>query len=504
MTFHLDQARQASSDPLEDPAIPFAYTVYTGRCGRPKVEVDPNLLLTALRLRPKTRIAKTARCSARTICWRQVDYGITVPGPSHPQVGQADEDNIINLHSEAISDDQLDSYLAIVIQDFPTFGRRLATAALRANGVIVSEGRVRESLVRVSGVPGIFGGRRVHRRRYQVAGANSLWHHDGQHGIDCSLHYLVNCETNPAIGLIRWKIVIHAFIDGKTRLVVGIRAHNNNRAETVLALFLDSIAIHGTPSRVRGDHGTENVRVAEWMEEMQGRGRGSYIWGRFVSLSHSLGYGSYSFSNVRSVHNSRIERIWYDVTEGFGGKWKDFFTDLEANGGLDVNNPAHIWLLHHLFLNDVNQDALLWAETWNNHKLQMRGEAQQSPQEMFFFSMLEDGPRGLNGPHQNRGRDGLEDGEDTSLYGVDWEDMDNEEIMEHHYRHNPVQLDNPFSTAPSALSEVECTPPDCPLSAESVHQLDHYLTRIVDVASRSMLIRRTTWAEALHVCSQVL
>ena len=39
----------------------------------------------------------------------------------------------------------------------------------------------------------------------------------------------------------------------------------------------------------------------------------------------------------RSVHNSRIERIWYDITEGFGGKWKDMFTDLEANYGLDVN-----------------------------------------------------------------------------------------------------------------------------------------------------------------------
>ena len=48
---------------------------------------------------------------------------------------------------------------------------------------MVSEARVRDSLERVSGVPGTFGGRRVHRRRYQVAGANSLWHHDGQHGI---------------------------------------------------------------------------------------------------------------------------------------------------------------------------------------------------------------------------------------------------------------------------------------------------------------------------------
>lgn len=90
------------------------------------------------------------------------------------------------------------------------------------------------------------------------------------------------------IGLIRWKIVIHAFIDGKTRLVVGIRAHNNNRAESVLNLFLESIQVHGTPSRVRGDHGTENVRVAEWMEENQGGGRGSYIWGRFVHFPSYL------------------------------------------------------------------------------------------------------------------------------------------------------------------------------------------------------------------------
>ena len=117
-------------------------------------------------------------------------------------------------------------------------------------------------------------------------------------------------------------------------------------------------------------------------------------------------YSSYiPFLCNRSVHNSRIERIWYDVTEGFGGKWKNFFTDLEANEGLDVNNPAHIWLLHHLFLDDINRDVLVWAETWNNHKLQIRGERQQSPQEIFFFSMLEDGPRGLNGPRQNVGGD---------------------------------------------------------------------------------------------------
>lgn len=147
----------------------------------------------------------------------------------------------------------------------------------------------------------------------------------------------------------------------------------------------------------------------------------------------------------------------------------------------------------------------MWAEIWNNHKLQIRGEHQQSPQEMFFFSMLEDGPRGINGPHQGTEVDeheGVEE-EDILLHGIDWEVMEDETLMTHHHQHNPILLDNPFSTAPSTLSEVECKPPDCPLSVEGIHQLHNYLSQVADVYSRSMLIRRTIWVEALHVCSQI-
>jgi hypothetical protein len=282
MTSHLDQARQASSDPLEDTVIHFAKTVRTGRPGRPRVEIEPNLLSTALALRSKTQVAKTANCSARTIRRRQLDYEIDVPQPNRSQTEQVNGGNGGgSLQSGEIGDEEVDWYLATIVQDFPTFGRRFAAAALLANGIIISEDRVRESLARVRGVPGVFGGRRVHRRQYRVAGANSLWHHDGQHGIGHLAISVFKRLTGPS-GLIRWKIVIHAFIDGKSRLVVGIRAHNNNRADTVLELFLNAISVHGTPSRVRGDHGTENVRVAEWMEENRGGGRGSYIWGRFA------------------------------------------------------------------------------------------------------------------------------------------------------------------------------------------------------------------------------
>lgn len=276
MMTYLDQAQQASSDPLEVPMIAFAHTVRTGRPGRPRVEIEPGLLSTALGLRSKTRIAKTANCCARTIRRRQLDYGINIPGPGHLQPQPLQQ-------LPTIGDDELDAYLAIIMQDFPSFGRRMAMAALRSSGVMVPESRVRESLVRVTGVPRVFGGRRVERRMYQVAGANSLWHHDGQHGRPILSLFLRPRVVDLTTGLIRWKIVIHAFIDGKTRLVVGIQAHDNNRAETVLDLFLRATQVHGIPSRVRGDHGTENVRVAEWMEENQGGGRGSYIWGRCIT-----------------------------------------------------------------------------------------------------------------------------------------------------------------------------------------------------------------------------
>jgi len=77
-------------------------------------------------------------------------------------------------------------------------------------------------------------------------------------------------------------MVIHCFIDGKSRYVTGIRVSNNNRATTVFDLFQEVICNHGVPSRVRGDHGTENLMVAQWMEENMGLDQGSYIWGRSV------------------------------------------------------------------------------------------------------------------------------------------------------------------------------------------------------------------------------
>lgn len=79
------------------------------------------------------------------------------------------------------------------------------------------------------------------------------------------------------------------------------------------------------------------------------------------------------------MHNIRIERLWVDVTLGFGGKWKHFFQDLEAYDALNSGNDNHIWLLHHLFLEAVNDDIHDWIGAWNNCVLAIRGVCSHSP-----------------------------------------------------------------------------------------------------------------------------
>ncbi|KZT70888.1 hypothetical protein DAEQUDRAFT_666931, partial [Daedalea quercina L-15889] len=45
-------------------------------------------------------------------------------------------------------------------------------------------------------------------------------------------------------------IIIHGFINGYSRLIIGLRAHNNNCAATVLLLFLEAAYIYGVPSHL--------------------------------------------------------------------------------------------------------------------------------------------------------------------------------------------------------------------------------------------------------------
>ena len=54
-------------------------------------------------------------------------------------------------------------------------------------------------------------------------------------------------------------------------------ANTNNRASTVLALFLRAVKEWGIPSRVRGDRGGENIDIAVWITKYRGAGRASFV-----------------------------------------------------------------------------------------------------------------------------------------------------------------------------------------------------------------------------------
>ncbi|KAJ8092358.1 hypothetical protein PM082_023813 [Marasmius tenuissimus] len=126
--------------------------------------------------------------------------------------------------------------------------------------------RVLASIARVDGLGIILRrNRAIRRRKYRVLRPNALWHIDGHHK------------------LILWGIVIHGIVDGYGRDVMGLHASTNNRAGTVLQVFHGAVEHYGTPSRTRGDYGTENKLVALYMILTRGANRGSFIWGSRLS-----------------------------------------------------------------------------------------------------------------------------------------------------------------------------------------------------------------------------
>lgn len=134
--------------------------------------------------------------------------------------------------------------------------------------VSVQRDRIRESIGRVDpGNSRIRWAVVISRRANSVAGPNSLWHIDRHHS------------------LVTWGFVIHGGIDGFSRLIVFLKCSTNNRSNTVLDLFLAATQRFEWPSRVRSDHGGENVRVWEAMEERRGPNRGSYLVGTLNAKS---------------------------------------------------------------------------------------------------------------------------------------------------------------------------------------------------------------------------
>ena len=80
-----------------------------------------------------------------------------------------------------------------ITQDNQFLGQRLVQGMLAAEGIKVQRQRVADSLIRVDeAAVAMRWCRAIHRRVYQVAGPNALWHIDGNHKIIRYLQFLIN------------------------------------------------------------------------------------------------------------------------------------------------------------------------------------------------------------------------------------------------------------------------------------------------------------------------
>ena len=201
------------------------------------------------------------------------------------------------------------------------------------------------------------------------------------------------------------------------------------------------------------------------------------------------------------MHNIRIERLWVDVTLGFGQKWKNFFYQLEQSYGLDINNNAHTWLLQHLFLDALNRDAMQWAEAWNHHPLARRGERHISPHQMYLFGLAQHGQRGIL-PAENVEEPVHAGDQDYADYGIDWDEMDHPSVRDHHDQYNRDDGDsiNPFvANHPAHLSHVEVPNSRCPIRPAQVIELDAQLARLPCYSRHDMRSCLELWVAALDI-----
>ncbi|KAJ7584221.1 hypothetical protein C8J56DRAFT_863611 [Mycena floridula] len=123
---------------------------------------------------------------------------------------------------------------------------------------------------------------------------------------------------------------------------------------------------------MRGDRGGENIEVSVWMIKYRGLGRASFMWGSLT-------------------RNTRIERLWVEVGTQFARRWRGFFQWLQRIHSLNHKDLTHLWLLHCLFLESINQDCKTFQAEWNLHPMSGDSMKNQSLLDMRFISRAEHG-----------------------------------------------------------------------------------------------------------------
>lgn len=189
MIADLETAKTLSTDQPDLSPLSYTRPIHAGGRGRPRIEIDSNVLEAGLQLAGPTRLAHVFGVSARTVQRRGLEQGIVQPGDPVYVNFTSEDGQEFRLYTSStgsqsdLSDDQLDAIMVQILNSFPTFGQRMIEGHLQYLGHHIPRRRIQESYARVHGPPvAAFGLRRIQRRIYHVSGFNSLQHHDGQHG----------------------------------------------------------------------------------------------------------------------------------------------------------------------------------------------------------------------------------------------------------------------------------------------------------------------------------
>ncbi|XP_044733871.1 uncharacterized protein LOC123296457 [Chrysoperla carnea] len=206
-------------------------------------------------------------------------------------------------------------------------------AYLKSMNIIVPREKVRKLLAEVDPIgTASRWSQSIQRRTYRVATPNSLWHMDAH------------------LKLSRWGFVIHGCIDGYSRMKIYIKCEMSIQAEPVLNLFTNAVQNYDLPSRVRSDHGYENILVAYLMNAIRGLDRGSHITGK-------------------SVHNQRIERLWVHVYKEVCDSIYSELYLLEDEALLDKDNITHRFCVQYIYEPVIDERLESFKYAWNTHSI---------------------------------------------------------------------------------------------------------------------------------------
>lgn len=187
-------------------------TIHTGQRGRPSLQIDPGFLQWAYSLRSISSIAHFLGVSRGLVRQQLVEHGIAEP-QSQPFMLSAEytdsdsggNDDVLDPSGvvsspippsdntyfttsytspqSAISDNELDDVVMRLRRHFRRAGVTMLHGMLQRIGYRISRERITQSLLRIDPVQRVFQRIQIRRRVYSVPGPNSLWHHDGQHGM---------------------------------------------------------------------------------------------------------------------------------------------------------------------------------------------------------------------------------------------------------------------------------------------------------------------------------